>query len=133
MYLVDTSVWIRHFSSQDTFSLAQFCEPRERTLCLPVYQEILQGIRDQGHFRKVKQILDSASMVESPLEKGVFLEAAELYRGARRQGITIRSSHDCVIAACALRHNLVVVHSDRDYRNLAKISALREIDPWNGS
>ena len=72
-------------------------------------------------------------MVESPIEKEVFLEAAELYRGARRQGITIRSIHDCEIAACALRHNLVVVHSDRDYRNLAKISALREIDPWNGT
>lgn len=64
-------------------------------------------------------------IVESPLEESLFLEVADLYRSARRSGITIRSSVDCLIAACALRHDLPVLHNDRDYGLLAKISPLK--------
>ena len=32
----------------------------------------------------------------------------------------------CLIAACALRHDLTVLHRDRDYPALAGISNLRE-------
>jgi predicted nucleic acid-binding protein len=33
---------------------------------------------------------------------------------------------DCLIAACALRHGLTVLHADRDFANLARISQLDE-------
>jgi predicted nucleic acid-binding protein len=39
--------------------------------------------------------------------------------------LTIRSGVDCLIAACAMRNDLAVLHRDRDYDVLAKISALR--------
>jgi predicted nucleic acid-binding protein len=55
----------------------------------------------------------------------VFLEAADLYRAARRAGLTVRSGIDCLIAACALRHRFEVLHHDRDYDALARISCLR--------
>ncbi|MCE9581620.1 MAG: PIN domain-containing protein [Planctomycetes bacterium] len=45
---------------------------------------------------------------------------------ARRQGVTVRSSVDCLIAACALRHQLTVLHRDRDFHRLAKVSPLRQ-------
>lgn len=48
-----------------------------------------------------------------------------LYRTARRVGATVRSSVDCVIAACALRHDLVVLHDDRDFDAIARISPLK--------
>jgi predicted nucleic acid-binding protein len=38
----------------------------------------------------------------------------------------VRSSIDSQIAASALRHDLEVLHRDRDYRLLAKISPLRQ-------
>ncbi len=126
MYLVDTSAWIAHFGKTDPFDLRQVCPPEERVLCLPVYQEILQGIREESQFREIRAILDAAVMVGEPLERTLFLEATALFRTARRQGLTIRSSIDCQIAALALRHNLVVLHRDRDYPNLAKVSQLRE-------
>lgn len=56
----------------------------------------------------------------------VFEEAAILYRLGRRAGFTVRSSVDCLIAACAIRHDLVVIHRDRNFGALAKISSLRE-------
>ena len=126
MYLVDTSAWIRHFSKSDVFDLRTICVPDERLICPPVYQEVLQGIKDEAVFRTIKWILDSGEMVEDPLVREVFVEAASLFRGARRQGITVRSSVDCIIAACAIRHDLVVLHHDRDYEQLAHVSALRE-------
>ncbi|MEI8094332.1 MAG: PIN domain-containing protein [Spirochaetales bacterium] len=127
MYLVDTSAWIAHFSKKDTFDLRQVCPPEERVMCLPVYQEILQGIREESQFRDVRVILDAAVMVGEPLDRSLFLEAVALFRTARRQGLTVRSSIDCQIAALAVRHNLVVVHRDRDYPHLAKISNLHEM------
>jgi hypothetical protein len=33
---------------------------------------------------------------------------------------------DCLIAASALRHDLTIVHVDRDYEELARVSALRQ-------
>ena len=126
MYLVDTSAWIRHFSRSDAFDLRQICHPDDRVLCLPVYQEILQGVRDEAAFRRMRAILDAAQFVEAPLAREVHVEAAELYRMARAKGHTVRSSVDCLIAACALRHNLVVLHHDRDYAALAAVSRLKE-------
>jgi predicted nucleic acid-binding protein len=64
--------------------------------------------------------------VESPLRQERFEEAAGLYRAARRAGFTIRSGVDCLIAACAIRHGLTVLHRDRDYPVLAKVSPLLE-------
>jgi predicted nucleic acid-binding protein len=36
---------------------------------------------------------------------------------------------DCLIAACAIRHDLEVLHRDRDFAVLSQISALRERTP----
>lgn len=126
MYLVDTSVWIRHLSKSDSFDLRSLCNPDQRILCLPVYQEILQGIRDERSFRRMKSILDSAIMVDDPLDRGLFGQTVGLYRLARKQGVTVRSSIDCLIAASAVRHGLTVLHSDRDYAALGQVSELQE-------
>ena len=65
-------------------------------------------------------------IIECPLGEEVFDEAIGLYRTARKNGLTVRSSVDCLIAACALRHGIEVLHRDRDYGHLARVSALRE-------
>ena len=126
MFLIDTSAWIRHFARADPFDLRSVCSIEERVLCLPVYQEILQGIRDEGAFRAVKEALDAAPFVEAPLRRRIFREAADLYRVARRQGLTVRSSVDCIIAVCAIGNDLTVLHHDRDFPALAKVSVLKE-------
>ena len=59
----------------------------------------------------------------------VFDEAVDLYRAARKRGATVRSSVDCLIAACALRNGAEILHRDRDYSSLARVSALRERQP----
>ncbi len=95
-------------------------------VCLPVIQEVLQGFRQEPAYRLAQEAMFALPCVESPMPADLFVEAAGLYRAARRQGYTVRSSVDCLIAACAIRHDLEVMHHDRDFKHLARVSPLRE-------
>jgi predicted nucleic acid-binding protein len=125
MTLVDTSVWIEVFKKAKPLDLESLVTFDEVVTCLPVVQEVLQGFREETAFRVARDAMNSLPIVESPLELGVFTEAVQLYRSARRAGLTIRSSVDCLIAACAIRHDLAVLHRDRDFDVLASVSSLR--------
>ena len=128
VFLVDTSVWIEVFRPGGRTALDRIADFDELVTCLPVVQEVLQGFRDEGAFRKAKEAMAAMPIVEAPLDDEVYYEAVDLYRAARRAGITVRSSVDCLIAACALRHDLTVLHRDRDYTALATICPLSSRD-----
>jgi predicted nucleic acid-binding protein len=68
----------------------------------------------------------SFPVLESPLSGAVFEDAVRLYRTTRRAGFTVRSSTDCLIAACAIRSDVEVFHRDRDYVAIARVSTLRQ-------
>jgi predicted nucleic acid-binding protein len=124
--LVDSSVWIEVFRKPSRLELGSVADLEEIVTCLPVVQEVLQGFRDERAFRIAREAMLAFPIVESPMPADVFEEAVTLYRAARRVGLTVRSSTDCLIAACALRHGLTVVHHDRDYAVLARVSQLGE-------
>lgn len=125
MYLVDTSVWIEVFRRPAGLDLESVVDFDDVVTCLPVIQEVLQGFVDERPYRLAKDAMRALPIVESPLRSEVVDDAVELYRQARRDGVTVRSSVDCLIAACALRHDLTVLHRDRDFDLLARTSALR--------
>jgi predicted nucleic acid-binding protein len=122
--LVDTSVWVEVFRKPTRFCLDSVLDLEDVVTCPPVVQEVLQGFRDARSFAVARNAMLAMPMVESPMAIEIFMEAAELYRHARRSGLTIRSGVDCLIAACAIRNGLPVLHRDRDYDALAGISAL---------
>ena len=126
MVLIDTSVWIEVFRRRNPLDLEALVSIEDLATCLPVIQEVLQGFGDETAFRKARESMFSLPVVESPLEAVVFEEAVGLYRTARGKGFTIRSSVDCLIAACALRNDLEVWHRDRDFSAIARVSRLRE-------
>ena len=125
MYLVDTSVWVEVFRRPARIDLTAKVDFDQIVTCLPVVQEVLQGFADEQAFLTARTAMSALPIVESPLEEGVFHEAVHLYRSARRLGVTIRSGVDCLIAACALRHQLTVLHHDRDFDRLARFAPLR--------
>jgi predicted nucleic acid-binding protein len=122
--LVDTSVWIEVFRKESRFQLESIVATDDVVTCLPVIQEVLQGFRDERAFTLARDAMLSFPIVESPLKTGVFVEATNLYRAARRAGLTVRSNVDCLIAACAIRNGLTVLHNDRDFDVIARISVL---------
>jgi predicted nucleic acid-binding protein len=124
--LVDTSVWVATFRKRAPLELESVVSLEEVVTCLPVVQEVLQGFRDEGAWRKAREAMLALPCVESPMTMVLVEEAVALYRAARRAGLTVRSSVDCLIGACAIRHDLEVLHVDRDFGALSRISGLRE-------
>lgn len=126
MVLVDTSVWIEMFRRTRPLDLVKLVDLDEVVTCWPVVQEVLQGFREERAYRMARTAMLNLPMVDDPLGGELFESAVDLYRVARRAGITPRSSIDCLIAASALRHDLEIVHRDRDYSMLAAICSLKQ-------
>ncbi len=126
MVLVDTSVWIAFLRRASDLRLEKVVDFDEVATCLPVVQEVLQGIASDVAFWGVREAMLSLPIVESPVGEAVWLDAVQLYRRARRAGVTVRSSVDCLIAACAIRHGLTVLHDDRDFAAIARVSELQQ-------
>jgi len=117
-------VWIEVFRKPTRFRLESAVELDEVVTCLPVIQEVLQGFRETQAFSVGLDAMLALPIVESPLRIEVVVEAANLYRQARRAGLTIRSGVDCLIAVCAMRNALTVLHNDRDFSVLARVADL---------
>jgi predicted nucleic acid-binding protein len=123
MMLVDSSAWIdgaRSISSDATQFLAQRDDTDELATTGIIVQEVLQGARSQKDFDAWRDRFWGMLILE-PRELSTYELAADLYRRARAKGLTIRSSHDCLIAALALEHGALLVHNDRDFTSLAQV------------
>jgi len=95
--------------------------------CAPVVQEVLQGILDTATFRTMRKTFIEMPKLEDPLSVATFLDAVEIYRLLRANGFTIRSPNDCLIAACAIRNNVPLLHADRDFDVIARFTMLRAV------
>jgi predicted nucleic acid-binding protein len=128
--IVDTSVWIDFFAGRDTWQAVLLAEELEdeRPVGLTdvVYAEILQGIKDDGVLLGVERQLLALDIVGL---EGLddFRNAAQLYRSARRQGLTIRRTTDCLIATVCIREDRPLLHDDVDFDHLAQASSLQVI------
>jgi predicted nucleic acid-binding protein len=127
--LVDTSAWVEVFRRPQRITLERMVGDLDLVVtCLPVIQEVLQGFDDERAFRIAHAAMHALPCVEAPLTHDVIDSAVDLYRRARRAGVTVRSSVDCLIAACASRHQLTVVHCDRDFARLASVAPFEQVD-----
>ncbi|HEV2778004.1 MAG TPA: PIN domain-containing protein [Actinophytocola sp.] len=132
MIVVDTSVWIDWFADRSTPQVEYFADCLERTsedfaLVALTYTEILQGLRDDKDVRRVERNL-SAFTILGLSHMSDFRAGAGLYRAARKNGFTIRSTIDCLIAAVCIREDLQLLHSDRDFDRLAELTTLSVVD-----
>jgi predicted nucleic acid-binding protein len=129
LILVDSTIWIEFLRERRALDLEAIVPFDEVVTCLPVIQEVLQGIRVESAYRAIREAMFALPIVEPSLGAAVFSHAIDIYRLARRSGYTVRSSTDCLIAACAIRHDLEVLHRDRDFTAISEISALRQRTP----
>jgi predicted nucleic acid-binding protein len=88
-----------------------------------VYTEVLQGLRTERETALVASHLESFPILRL---EGLadFALAAELYRTARRAGVTVRKTLDCLIAAPCVRTGSRLLHHDADFDRLATCTAL---------
>jgi predicted nucleic acid-binding protein len=131
MLLLDSSVWIDSHRGRST-EATRFVEMRDEHEEIAttgiIFQEVLQGIREESHYERMREALWSALILE-PRELSTYEVAAQLYRTARAAGLTIRSPNDCLIAAIALEHGALLVHNDRDFVALARVEPALMVFP----
>ncbi|MDQ1510347.1 MAG: hypothetical protein QOG50_2191 [Actinomycetota bacterium] len=128
MIVVDTSVWIDFFRGATTPAVERFValvdDDAGIAITDVILTEILQGLRSEADVRRVERRLSPFEILSL---EGLddFRQAAALYRAARRKGITIRRTLDCLIASVCIREGVALLHTDADFDRLASCSTLR--------
>jgi predicted nucleic acid-binding protein len=120
--LVDTSAWLLQKHVDVFFALTRY---QPVAICPPVLQELLQGAWNHDRMNRVKLIVRTSVMFDSPVPLARFEFAGEIFRTIRAGAFTIRSSNDCLIAAIAMHHDVPLLHGDRDFDYIAQFFPLR--------
>ena len=129
MILVDTSVLIDFFQKNENPSVLKFKEIITREIPFgitsQIYQEILQGTKTQKDFTHLKSYLETQIFYHPKDSIESYARAAQLYQKCRQQGITPRSTIDCLIAQIAIEHKLSLLHHDKDFDRMASVIELK--------
>jgi predicted nucleic acid-binding protein len=127
--LADTSAWIAYFrrtGSPANLRLRAALDGDGVTTTDMVQLEVLAGARDRRHLQSLRDLL--AATIHLPIAAGLDAEqAADIYRTCQGQGETPRQLSDCLIAAVAIRNDVVVLHEDRDFEVIARHTPLQTL------
>jgi predicted nucleic acid-binding protein len=119
MYLVDTSVWVDFIQRRDTATTLFLADLLENPIAVGIndliYMEVLQGARGQRAFDTLQAYFSGQRFYDFKDSRDAHEAAARIYFRARREGITLRSSLDCIVAQSAIENDLILLHHDRDY------------------
>ena len=128
MIVVDTSVWIDVLGGRRTRQALHRVELIEGghavALTDVIFTEVLHGLRSEDEAGLVERHLRALPVLRLEALDD-FALAASLYRTARREGVTIRKTLDCLIAAPCVRTGAPLLHADEDFDRLASCSSLR--------
>ena len=128
--VVDTSVWIDYFNNHSSWQADRLSKAIEENepIELPgiILTEILLGLSNQKDADKIAGLLTAFRQPEE-LSQAEYRQAANIYRGCRNKGKTIRSTIDCLIAVTCLRDNLKLLSKDRDFDSIALCFPLKQI------
>ena len=129
MIVVDTSVLINLFRGIKTEATAAFksIEQDDVPFMLPAIccQELLQGAKNQKEWMLLSNYLLTQEILYPKDEMTTYQGAAKIYFDLRRQGVTIRSTIDCLVAQQVLEYkHAKLLHDDVDFTNIAKKTPL---------
>jgi len=127
MYLIDTSVLIDFLKGKETLECQKFEKIIQNQIPFGIsaftYQETLQGAKDKREYDKLNTYLSSQKIYYPSSES--YEMAANLFFKCRKTGITVRGSIDVLIAATAIEDGLILLHSDKDFDYIAKVTDLK--------
>ena len=95
-----------------TDDLAELIREGRVTMLGSIRQELLSGIKADAQFRTVRDRL--RAFPDLPLENTDYEEAAACFNQCRKNGIS-GSTTDFLICAVALRHDLAIFTTDKDF------------------
>lgn len=128
-YIVDTSVWSLAFrrnreqKSKEVAVLQELLEGGSPIFMLGIiYQEILQGIRHDDQFRKIRDTLKILPFIDTTQDDHE--NAARLFNKCRSKGIQA-STIDCLISIATIQNDCTLLTADRDFEYITQHSPLK--------
>ena len=131
MVIVDSSIWIDYLAAREnehTVWLEGQVGYSNIGLVDLILMEVLQGLRDDRTFQRVRKQLAECEMFSSGGEQ-LAIAAAENYRYLRARGHTIRKTIDCLIATSCLTGGHSLLHRDRDFDAFEQYLGLQVVHP----
>ena len=131
MVIVDTTVWVDYLNgtvTPHTDWLDREVEHQRLGLTDIILCEVLQGVREERHFRQLEAWLSGFEVHETG-GREIALATARNYRVLRRQGRTIRTTIDGWIATFCIRGDHALLHNDRDFDHFEEILGLSVVHP----
>jgi predicted nucleic acid-binding protein len=129
--IVDTSAWVEYLrgTTSPTHLALRSAIESEAAIATPapVLMELLAGCGSEEAATRLQRLIARFEIVDV---EGLadFEDAALIQRTCRRQGDTVRSMIDCLIAAIALREDRSVLTVHRDFDVIARHVGLRISD-----
>jgi predicted nucleic acid-binding protein len=111
------SMWLESQRNRERFGIT--------TLTLA---EVLQGIRVDNAFVAALGALSDFEVFETG-SKALAIESARNYRILRKQGFTIRSTIDCLIATFCIQNEYELLHNDCDFDPFEAHLGLQVVHP----
>jgi predicted nucleic acid-binding protein len=115
--VIDTTVWIDYLGgavNPHTNWLDREFHRQPLGLTDLILCEVLQGIRDEPAFSRVRRELSRFAIFSTGGEE-LAVASAQNYRLLRARGHTIRKTIDCLIASFCLLDGHALLHRDRDF------------------
>lgn len=131
MVIVDTTVWIDYLggaTNPETVWLDQELNRQRLGLTDLILCEVLQGVRDEATFRRVRDYLLLLRVFPAGGSE-LAVAAAQNYRTLRQRGFTVRKTIDCWIATFCLLSSHTLLHRDRDFDGFEKVLGLQVVHP----
>lgn len=124
--LVDSSAWIfalrRAGIEHIRKRVDHWLEQDRAATCGLVICELLGGARNPKEFDRLER--DLAAPHQLTIDDEVWKRAADINFTMAREGKSIPTA-DCVIAATAQRHGVLLAHCDEHFDRMAKVVGLR--------
>jgi predicted nucleic acid-binding protein len=124
MVIVDTSVWSLALRralkviDPELQELEELIKDGRAALIGPIRQEILSGVKDEKQFDRLRDNLRAFPDIQLTSED--YEEAARSFNRCRAAGVQ-GSNTDFLICAVAVRRDLPIFTSDRDFEGFATI------------
>jgi predicted nucleic acid-binding protein len=129
MILADTSVLIDFLKGSKTESGDKLRHILQQGIPFAInsfiFQEVLQGAKSEKEYRLLRQYLETQRFYHPKDPIDSFAKAARIYFKCRRNGVTVRTTIDCIIAQIAMEHDLFLLHSDTDFDAMATVIPLK--------
>jgi len=125
LVLADSSAWVSHFTGQShraSAAIGELLRAHRVAVNEVVRVELLTGAKDEAQYAELDDALRGLHLL--PISGAVWGRTERLRFELRRKGHVIPVP-DVLIASCALLHECELLHADRHFDMIARLTPLR--------